>query len=93
MKGFLSGMAITLAVVAAGAWVVWRFTPEHLPREWREKNIHSPDYAPPLYRWKDEKGRIQLSDTPPANRPYETIRFDPKQNIVPTTLPIGSQTR
>jgi hypothetical protein len=33
---------------------------------------------------------VQLTDQPPSDRPYETIRVDPKQNVVPTTLPTGS---
>ena len=87
MKAFFTGTLVTIALLAAGAWAIWRYAPEHLPKEWRERNRHSPDYAPPLYRWKDAQGRVHITDTPPKDRPHETIRLDPKQNIVPTTLP------
>lgn len=29
--------------------------------------------APGLYRWRDEQGRLHVTDTPPTDRPYEEI--------------------
>ena len=90
MKTFLLGMLLTLLAVAAIAGYIWRYEPERLPAEWRRDNPHSRDYSPLVYRWKDAQGVVQLTDQPPPDRPYEAIRIDPKQNIVPTTLPTGS---
>lgn len=37
----------------------------------------------PLYKWRDDKGRLHVTDQPPPDRPYETVRYDPKTNVVP----------
>jgi hypothetical protein len=42
---------------------------------------------PGLYRWRDDKGRPHVTDTPPTDRPYETLKYDPKTNVVPTVVP------
>lgn len=91
MKSFLIGVLTTLIVLAAMAGYVWRYSPERLPAEWRRDNPNSRDYAPVVYRWNDDEGVVQLTDRPPPNRPFETVRIDPKQNIVPTTLPTGAE--
>jgi hypothetical protein len=90
MKRFLSGSLVILAVLAAAAGYVWRYSPESLPEEWRRANRHSRDYTPAVYRWKDDRGVVQLTDAPPTDRPYETLRIRPDQNVVPTLLPSGS---
>lgn len=41
------------------------------------------DAAPPMYRWKDAQGVTQVSDQPPADVSYETLRFDPRTNVLP----------
>jgi hypothetical protein len=87
MKNFLAGLVFALAVIAAAGWYLWRYAPQHLPEGWRRDNPHSRDYAPAVYRWRDAKGVVQLTDTPPPDRPYETIRIDPDTNVVPDTLP------
>ncbi|HPA02244.1 MAG TPA: DUF4124 domain-containing protein [Chiayiivirga sp.] len=93
MRNALIGALVLLALLAAaGAWV-WRYQPERLPTEWRRDNPHSRDYAPAVYRWRDAQGRVHLTDTPPADRPYETVRIDPRRNVVPSTLPPPGATR
>ena len=47
-------------------------------------NPNSRDYTPVLYRWKDATGATQLTDTPPPDRPYETVSVEPTQNTVPS---------
>lgn len=83
MKGFLVGVLLTLGLLAVAAAAVWHFAPEALPPEWRRDNPNSRDYAPALYRWKNDAGVVQLTDRPPLDRPYETVRIDPNRNIVP----------
>ncbi len=90
MKHFLLGVLLTVVTLAAVAGYLWRYSPESLPAEWRRNNPHSRDYSPVVYRWKDRDGVVQLTDQPPIDRPYEPVRVDPKQNIVPTTLPTGA---
>ena len=92
MRNVLVGMLLALALIAAaGAWV-WYYQPEHLPKEWRHENPRSHDYTPAVYRWKDAHGRVQLTDAPPTDRPYETIRIDPNRNVVPSLLPADDNT-
>lgn len=93
MRGFLLGLLAALALLAAAAAWIWHYEPERLPQEWRQNNPHSRDYMPALYRWHDDQGRVQLTDTPPKDRPYETVRIDPNRNVVPTTLPPPGATR
>ena len=86
----LRGTLLIGTVAGALGAYVWRYAPEYLPLSWRRQNPHSPDYAPAVYRWRDDAGVVQLTDRPPSDRPYETIRVDPATNVVPTTLPVGS---
>ena len=71
------------ALVAAGlAW--WFLAPETMP-SWLTRPILSAQReGPPLYKWRDDKGRLHVTDTPPKDRPYETVRFDPDTNVVPS---------
>jgi hypothetical protein len=93
VRTFLLGMLCVIGLLAAAAAWVWFRAPEHLPAEIRRDNPHSPDYAPKVYRWKDASGRTQLSDTPPTDRAFETLRIDPATNVVPDTLPRESDLR
>lgn len=90
MKQFLLGAVVVLALLGGAAAYVWHYQPERLPLEWRRANPQSRDYSPPVYRWRDAAGRTQITDKPPTNRPYETVRIDPRTNIVPSTLPPDS---
>lgn len=83
-------MTAVAFVGAAGAYI-WRFEPERLPAEWRRENPNSRDYAPAVYRWKDGDGVVQLTDAPPTDRPYETIRVNPDQNVAPLMPTPGSE--
>jgi hypothetical protein len=87
MKRLLLGGLALAAVLLVAAAALWRYAPEQLPAAWRRDNPNSREYAPVIYRWKDDKGVVQLTDTPPENRPYEEVRIDPDTNIVPSTLP------
>ncbi len=93
MRGVAIGVLVTAASLAAAAAWIWHYEPERLPQEWRRQNPNSRDYMPALYRWHDDHGRVQLTDTPPENRPYETVRIDPNRNLVPSTLPPPGATR
>jgi len=74
---------LILAIAAAGAaW--WYFAPQTLP-DWVARKVPgSPSLGPPLYKWRDAKGRLQVTDTPPADRPYERVQYDPNTNVVPS---------
>ena len=89
MAKFLLGVLVTLLLQAAAAAYVWYLEPERLPTEWRRGNPNSRDYMPLLYRWKDAAGVVQVTDRPPPDRPYETVRIDPNTNRVPLLPPSG----
>lgn len=93
MVRFFKGLPVVLLLIAAVAAYVWYQHPDLLPEGMRAKNPQSVDYAPAVYRWKDERGRTQISDTPPVGRDFETVRIDPNTNVVPDTLPRESDVR
>jgi len=77
-----------VGLLAASAWAVWTWFPQWLPLEWRQANPNSPDYAPWLYKWVDAQGRVQFTDKPPPEGvPFERIRLDPEQNVIPGYRP------
>ena len=42
-----------------------------------------PEYTGPLYRWRDDQGRMQVTDKPPKGRPYEEVRYRADANVTP----------
>ncbi|HSE13846.1 MAG TPA: DUF4124 domain-containing protein [Rudaea sp.] len=77
--------AIVLALIAGFGW--WYLAPDTLPDAVRKLLPASERANPVLYKWRDAKGRWNVTDTPPADRPYETLKYDPKTNVVPTVMP------
>jgi hypothetical protein len=78
---------LALILLAAAAWVWWRYFPDTLPAVVGETVVRSPVANPPLYKWRDSKGQWQVTDKPPSDRPYETVIVDPNQNVVPSVVP------
>lgn len=87
MRNFLLGLLAAIVLLGLAATWIWHHQPEHLPREWRRANPNSQDYMPEVYRWRDAQGRVQITDTPPVDRPYETVRIDPNRNLIPAGTP------
>ena len=73
--------ALVIVAIAAAAW--WYFLPQTLPASVRATLPASPNAHAQVYKWRDAKGRLQLTSTPPADRPYETVEYDPNLNVVP----------
>ncbi len=68
-----------------GLVLYWYTTPQDVPR-WARKWLPLPglpDYTGPLYRWRDDRGREQITDKPPKNRPYETQLYRSNANVAP----------
>ena len=78
-------LLLALLVIAAIAW--WYFAPETLPHVVTQMAPVSPKAAPLLYKWRNAQGQLQVTDVPPKDRPYETVRYDPNTNVVPTVVP------
>jgi Domain of unknown function (DUF4124) len=80
----LAGWSLLLLALAAVGW--WYFAPHTLPAALRHVAPVSPKAAettPALYKWRDAQGRLNVTDVPPKDRPYETVRYDPRTNVVP----------
>jgi len=43
--------------------------------------------GPALYRWRDDRGVLQLTDTPPKGRKFEKVTLREDVNIVPMAPP------
>ena len=79
-------MLLVLIALAAGyAW--WYLAPDTLPDVVRRQLPQSDRANPVLYKWKDAKGRWNVTGVPPENRPYETLKYDPRTNVVPSVVP------
>jgi len=76
-----------LVIVAIGAAAWWYFLPQTLPAPIRAALPASPNAHAQVYKWRDAKGRLQLTSTPPADRPYETVEYDPNLNVLPSAAP------
>lgn len=94
----MRSLLLALLLIAAAAAAVWLFAPDYIPAEWRaalhrdpRDDADSPHYAPKVYRWRDAAGVLQVTDTPPADRPFEEVRINPDTNVVPSTLPVGHE--
>ncbi len=78
---------LLVLVMLAAAYGWWYLAPDTLPDAVRRQLPVSAHSNPVLYRWRDAKGRTQVTDVPPADRPYETLHYDPRTNVVPTVVP------
>jgi hypothetical protein len=85
-RGHIWPALLVFVLLAAGyAW--WYFAPDTLPDAVRRQLPLSARANPPLYKWKDDKGRWQVTDAPPTDRPYEKLKYDPRANVVPNVIP------
>lgn len=75
-----------LALLAAAVAAWWYFAPQTLPVAVRHAAPVSPNAqsaSPMLYKWRDARGQLNVTDVPPTDRPYQTVRYDPNTNVVP----------
>lgn len=79
-RALLAFVALLL-LAALAAW--WYFAPHTLPDFVQRQLPESPKSNPPLYEWHDAQGHLHVTDTPPTDRPYKTVHFDPKANVLP----------
>jgi len=82
MKKFL--LIIVVLLIVAGIYVYQ--TPAY--RAWFERQSDEilPDTVThnKVYRWKDQKGQWQLSDSPPAKGiDYEEVEYHKDTNVIP----------
>jgi hypothetical protein len=76
---------VALLALAAVAW--WTLGhPGYETREQRLARIEAEQQAveaakPRLYRWRDAKGVLQLTDTPPKGRKYQVVDLEAQENV------------
>jgi len=81
-----AALILLAAILALAAVAWWYFAPDTLPVAVRHLTPPSPNLsaAPQaLYKWRDEKGQLHVTDVAPKDRPYETVRYNPDTNVVP----------
>ncbi|MCB1825846.1 MAG: DUF4124 domain-containing protein [Candidatus Competibacteraceae bacterium] len=69
--------------VLGGVVLYWYVTPREAPSWARDWLPGLPEYTGPLYRWRDDQGREQITDKPPRGRLYETVRYRGDTNVMP----------
>ncbi len=69
--------------VLGGVLLYWYTTPQETPSWVRDWLPGMPEYTGPLYRWRDDQGRIQVTDKPPKGRTYEEVRYRADANVMP----------
>ncbi len=84
-------MWVLIALGVLGGMVLyWYVTPREAPSWVRGWLPGLPEYTGPLYRWRDDRGREQITDKPPKGRPYEMVNDRGDTNVVP---PWGPRSR
>jgi Domain of unknown function (DUF4124) len=78
---------LALIAVAAGAGSWWYLMPDSVPGPIKAMLPVSPKANPVLYKWHDAKGGLHITDTPPVDRPYETLKYNQNTNVVPSVVP------
>jgi hypothetical protein len=82
--------AVAIGVVLIGALVWWQMGhPGYETGAQRQARIekieHEADYGagPQLYKWRDARGVLQITDKPPVGRKYEKVSIRQDQNVIP----------
>jgi hypothetical protein len=87
VEGRTTVIALIVLAIAAGAAAWWYFSPDTLPTVVKQQLPVSAKSNPTLYRWRDAQGGVHVTDVAPTDRPFETLHYDPKTNVVPTVVP------
>lgn len=75
-------LAIVLGVALGGGlawWLTRDSAPQAARKQQRARQASADQVAnarPSLYRWRDDAGVLQITDTPPKGRRYERIERD-----------------
>lgn len=81
--GVLPWVALLVLGAAGGALLYGYATPSAIPAWARGWLPDPPGQTKPLYRWRDDQGRAQVTDRPPKGRPYEEVRYRADVNVMP----------
>ena len=80
---------VVLLILAAlgGALFYGYTTPQAIPSWARSWLPSQAEQTRSLYRWRDDQGRMQITDQPPKGRPYEEVRYRADANVMPGAAP------
>lgn len=78
-----------LAGLALGGGMAWwlardqapQRSPEARQRAEQAAAANAEDARRPLYRWRDDAGNLQITESPPKGRRYEHIAREPEPGI------------
>lgn len=77
-------LAVWLVLGAASGVLLYGYaTPQQVPIWMRGWLPGLPEYTGTLYRWRDDQGRMQITDQPPRHRAYETVGYRTDTNVLP----------
>ena len=76
--------ALWLVLGALVGIVLYEYAaPQQVPTWVRSWLPSLPEHTGTLYRWRDDQGRMQITDKPPKNRPYEEVHYRSDTNVLP----------
>lgn len=91
-RGRASIWLLLLVALLALCWWLRESWWHWLPADWQETPdkqtaVVAPGATKPIYAWRDDEGRWNYTDVPPADRPYETRQYREDVNVVPSAPP------
>ena len=79
----MHGVVAVVAVAAASWWLMGHPGYETTEQALARLEASQKAAQPALYRWRDDKGVLQITDTAPKGRNYEKVALREDVNIVP----------
>ncbi len=78
---------LVIAMVAIVWWFAGHPGYETREQKFQRQQASGEAATPKLYRWVDEKGVTQITQSPPKGRKYKVIEIREDQNIIDSPAP------
>jgi len=78
---------MALGVLAAAWWFAGHPGWQTHEQEYQQNLAAKEAAEPKLYRWRDEHGVTQITQTPPKGRKYTIVKIRDDQNVFETAEP------
>ncbi len=78
---------LVLAVISTVWWLAGHPGWQSPEQKQRQEQAAKKTAAPKLYRWRDDRGVTQITQTPPKDRKYQAISIREDQNVFETAEP------
>ena len=86
-KGF--AWLLALVVLATAWWFAGHPGWESREQKRQHEQTAKETAAPKLYRWRDDQGVTQITQTPPKGRKYTIVKIREDQNVFETAEPVS----